>query len=103
MSVRKKGLSLLAIAVVAVGAGVYWPARLEEAFPGWIDRTSYLRAVMPGASANLPVKKTQVALSGADAALAAAAARPPAPGHRRRTPHGAAPARAPQSARETNT
>ena len=79
MSVRKKGLSLLAIAVVAVGAGVYWPARLEEAFPGWIDRTSYLRAVMPGASANLPVKKTQVALSGADAALAAAAARPPVP------------------------
>ena len=79
MSIRKKGLSLLALAVVVVLAGVYWPAQFEGAFPGWIERTAFLRSMMPGATANLPQKPQVAQVSVAQAALNAAAARPPVP------------------------
>ena len=55
MSIRKKGLSLIAIAAAGVIAGVYWPSKVEEAFPGWIEKTASLRAVLPGAPA-VPAK-----------------------------------------------
>ena len=38
MSIRNKGLSLIAIAAAGVIAGVYWPSKVEEAFPGWIEK-----------------------------------------------------------------
>jgi len=55
MSIRTKGLTLIALAAAGVIAGVYWPSRVEEAFPGWVEKTSSLRAMLPGAPA-IPAK-----------------------------------------------
>jgi hypothetical protein len=51
MSIRNKGLSLIALAAAGAIAGVYWPSKIESAFPGWIERTASLRSVLPGARA----------------------------------------------------
>jgi len=51
MSIRNKGLSLVALAAAGAIAGVYWPSTIESAFPGWIERTASLRSALPGAPA----------------------------------------------------
>ncbi len=51
-----RGLTLLVVAVGAMGAAVYWPARIEGVFPGWTEKTAAIRAWLPGAAANAPVK-----------------------------------------------
>ena len=55
MSIRNKGLSLVALAAAGTTAGVYWPSTIESAFPGWIERTASLRSALPGAPA-VPAK-----------------------------------------------
>jgi multidrug efflux system membrane fusion protein len=52
----KKGLTLLAVVAGGLAAAVYWPAKVEEHFPGWIERTASVRARIPGADANVPSK-----------------------------------------------
>ena len=51
MSIRTKGLSLVAIVAAGAIAGVYWPSKVESAFPGWTEKTTSLRSVLPGAPA----------------------------------------------------
>ena len=74
MSIRNKGLSLIALAAAGVIAGVYWPSKIEDAFPGWIERTASLRSALPGAA--IPAKTE----GGATAARSnAPLVRPPVP------------------------
>ena len=80
MSIRKKGLSLIAIAAAGAIAGVYWPSKVEEAFPGWIEKTASVRAVLPGAPAAPAKTQTGAAPTGAPGQRPnAAAGRPPVP------------------------
>ncbi len=51
----KKGLTLLVAAVGALAGAVYWPSAVEGVFPGWANRTAFIRAWMPGGGANAPV------------------------------------------------
>ena len=76
MSIRNKGLSLIALAAAGGVAGVYWPSTVESAFPGWTERTASLRAVLPGAPA-APAKSEAGAAPAPRAN--AAVARPPVP------------------------
>ena len=55
MSIRTKGLTLIALAAAGGLAGIYWPSWIEEAFPGWVEKTSSIRAMLPGAPA-IPAK-----------------------------------------------
>ena len=71
----KKSVSLLIIALAAGGAAVYWPTAVEERFPGWIERTASIRALMPGAAANLPKQQAEQPKLGRPIAIQ----RPPAP------------------------
>jgi RND family efflux transporter MFP subunit len=71
-----KAITLLIVAGAAVGAAVYWPAPVEERFPGWVEKTAALRAYLPGAEANVP-KKT--ANAGPAQGRPAVVQRPPAP------------------------
>ena len=73
MSTRTKGLSLVALAAAGVIAGVYWPSKIESAFPGWTERTAGLRTALGGA-APAP-KEAPAPTTRANAALA----RPPVP------------------------
>ena len=76
MSIRNKGLSLIALAAAGGVAGVYWPSKVESAFPGWTERTASLRAVLPGA----PAAPARTEAGAAPAPRAnAAVARPPVP------------------------
>jgi multidrug efflux pump subunit AcrA (membrane-fusion protein) len=80
MSIRKKGLSLIAIAAAGVIAGVYWPSKVEDAFPGWIEKTASLRAVLPGAPAVPAKTQAGAAPTGAPGQRPnAAVGRPPVP------------------------
>ncbi len=72
-----KSLTLLAIAGGALAAGVYWPAPIEERFPGWIEKTASIRAMLPGAKANLPA--TTVANAPLRQGQSPVVQRPPAP------------------------
>ena len=65
------------MAAGAIGAAVYWPARVEDRFPGWIQNTASIRALLPGAAANLPAKTTAAALPAQG--RAPVVDRPPAP------------------------
>ncbi len=80
MSIRNKGLSLIAIAAAGVIAGVYWPSKIEEAFPGWVEKTASLRAILPGASP-VPSKTQEAAAPGAASGPRSniVAGRPPVP------------------------
>ena len=78
MSIRSKGLSLGAIAVVAVIAAVYWPAKIESAFPGWTERTASLRQFLPGSEVKAPTAP-QTASTTSSERSNAIAARPPVP------------------------
>jgi len=50
MSMRTKGLSLVALAAAGLIAGVYWPSKIEGAFPGWTEKTASLRTALGGAA-----------------------------------------------------
>ena len=78
MSIRNKGISLIAIGAAAVIAGVYWPSKIEDSFPGWIEKTAALRAVLPGAPA-APVKTQAGGAPSATPRPNAAVVRPPVP------------------------
>ena len=80
MSIRNKGLSLIAIAAAGVVAGVYWPSKIEEAFPGWVEKTASMRAILPGA-APVPGKTEAGAAAGGASGQRSSmvASRPPVP------------------------
>jgi hypothetical protein len=78
MSIRNKGISLIAIGAAAVIAGVYWPSKIEDSFPGWIEKTAALRAVLPGAPA-VPAKTQAGAAPSATPRPNGAVVRPPVP------------------------
>ena len=50
MSMRTKGLSLVALGAAGLIAGVYWPSKIEGAFPGWTEKTASLRTALGGAA-----------------------------------------------------
>ena len=80
MSIRTKGLSLVVIAAAGVIAGIYWPSKIEEAFPGWVEKTASVRAMLPGAPP-VPPKAQAGAAPGAAPGQRPnlAAGRPPVP------------------------
>ena len=80
MSIRNKGLSLIAIAAAGVVAGAYWPSKIEEAFPGWVEKTASMRAILPGA-APVPGKTEAGAAAGGASGQRSSmvASRPPVP------------------------
>ena len=80
MSIRTKGLTLIALAAAGVIAGVYWPSRVEEAFPGWVEKTASVRAMLPGAAAVPAKTQAGAAPTGATGQRPnAAVGRPPVP------------------------
>ena len=80
MTVRNKVASLVVIAVGGFTAAVYWPSRIEAAFPGWTEKTASLRSMLPGAPA-APGKTQTGASEGTPAGQRqnAAVVRPPVP------------------------
>ena len=80
MSIRNKGLSLIAIAAAGLIAGVYWPSKIEETFPGWVEKTASLRSVLPGAAPVPGKSEAGAAPNGASAQRSnMVASRPPVP------------------------
>ena len=80
MSIRNKGLSLIAIAAAGLIAGVYWPSKIEETFPGWVEKTASLRSVLPGAAPVPGKSEAGAAPNGASAQRSnIVASRPPVP------------------------
>jgi RND family efflux transporter MFP subunit len=71
----KKSITLLVVAAGVAGAAIYWPASVEERFPGWVERTAAIRALMPGAAANIPKKEASQPAQGRPVVVQ----RPPAP------------------------
>jgi RND family efflux transporter MFP subunit len=80
MSIRNKGLSLIAIAAAGLIAGVYWPSKIEETFHGWVEKTASLRSVLPGAAPVPGKSEAGAAPNGASAQRSnMVASRPPVP------------------------
>ncbi len=73
MSMRTKGLSLVALGAAGLIAGVYWPSKIEGAFPGWTEKTASLRTALGGAAP--PPKEGAAPAARGNAVLA----RPPVP------------------------
>ena len=71
----KKSVTLLIVAAAAAGGAIYWPSAIEERFPGWVERTASIRALMPGAAANVPKKEASQPAQGRPVVVQ----RPPAP------------------------